>query len=303
MKAMKFTFLAAAVVSSFVLCSGSMSWGNYYQKGRHICEDFQRAKQNYRANPESLSFEIAYAACLVIRDQGSDASEGMRHMHRVADRHNHVFAALFIAEYIETDGRFTLPIDIDKIDEAIHAYFRVGAIINREPGYPHSKPINYFVYEKYDQMELRAYHRIPQLYGAKYNLGFYGLYNKNLMTSASYKGKRNLPTYSKYSPYTQDSLIRAIQSADRCSNLPKKRHFKPNYHEFYRKNCGILKELALALQPMEEKRLVLLNTESCRRDLPNCKEYNELHKRIEDIMIQKSSEINALSDAYDLTIF
>ncbi len=300
MKTVKFSLLLTALVSSFVLCFASSGWGTSYTKGRYTCEDFEEAERLYRSDSKNVNNQIYYAGCLVLNGK---PHEGMFLMHNLADRYNHVFAALFIAEYIESGGDFELPVDVDKISEGIHAYGRVLAFVNFDPRYPLSEPIDYKIYENKNQMELRAYHRIPQLYNVKYILGFYGLYNKHLMTSVSYKGNRNLDEFSKYNPYTQDSLIQAIESANRCINLPKKRHFKTNYYEFYKKSCQIEKERALAIQPLEEKRLVLLATESCRRDLPNCKEYNEVHNQIETIMEQKASEINALSDAYDLTIF
>ena len=303
MKPTRFRLLVTTLVLSFLLCSGSAGFGNSYTKGRHTCEDFKEAERLYKKDSKSINYQLLMGICLVLRGQGNDAAEGMSLIHHVADRYNHVLAALFIAEYIDSGGDFELPIDINQISEAIHAYGRVLAFINFDPRYPFGEPIYYIIYERSNQMELRAYHRIPRLYTAKYILGFYGLYHQHLMTSAGYKGKRDLPTFSKYSLYTQDSLIKAIESADRCINLPKKRHFKTRYYEFYRKSCQIGKEQALALQPLEEKRLVLLATESCRRDLPNCREYNELHEQMRSIIRGKNSELIALSKSYNMSVF
>ncbi len=300
MKPIKFTLLVTTLAASFVLCLSTAGWGNYYKKGRHVCEDFEKAERLYRKDSESINYQLIYGACLTLADK---PQEGMPVVHNIADRYNHVLAALFIAEYIESGGDFELPVDMDKISEGIHAYGRVLAFINFEPRYPFGDPISYRLYESIHQMELRAYHRIPQLYRVKYILGFLGLYHQHLMTSISYKGKRNLNTYPKYTPYTQDSLTRAIESADRCINLPKKRHFKTNYYEFYKKSCQTAKEWALAIQPLEEERLVLLATESCRRDLPNCKEYNEVHGQIRSILREKSSEWIALSKSYNMSLF
>ena len=111
-----------------------------------------------------------------------------------------------------------------------------------------------------------------------------------------------MQTFSKYSPYTQDSLDKVIASANRCLALPKKGHHRTRRYEFNKKACRISKEEAMALRPLEDKRLVLLATESCRRDLPNCKEYNELHKQMENIMIEKSSELIEASKFYNISI-
>ena len=298
MKAIRFSFLAAAVVSSFVLCSGSYGWGNVYTKGRYSC-DFEKAEQHYKANPKNISLEIAYAGCLLLRAQGNDVAEGMRSLYHKVERYNHVFAALLIAEFIESGGDFQIPIDMDKVNEAIYAYGRVLTYINRDPRYPTGEP-NYIIYERKNQMELRSYYHIPYLYVEKFYLGFHGLYREHLYTSISYNGDKNLPRFHKYSPYTQDSLEKTIESANRCLNLPKKWHFKSKHYEYYQKQCKLLKETAVVLQPLEDKRLVLLATESCRRDLPKCREYNELHKQMKSVIKQFASKGRALSKTYDI---
>ncbi len=166
--------------------------------------------------------------------------------------------------------------------------------------YPQSEPIDYTIDERSNQMELRAYYHIPMLYMEKFAVGFHSLYHKYLLTSPSYNGARNLPSFPEHSPYTQDSLDEVIRSADRCLSLPPKRHFKSNHYEYYQKQCRLLKETALALQPKETTRLRLLNTESCKRDLPNCREYNEIHQEIKGIIKKFAAEGIALSAQYNI---
>ncbi len=303
MKPLKFTFLVTAIAASFVLCSGSLSWGNVYTKGRNSCEDFAKAEKRYNSKPQSINYEIGYGICLALRAQGNDVAEGLIRLRRIAKQNNHVFAALFVTEYVETDGRFQTPIDFDNINEAIFGYGQVLAYVNWEGNsYPQSEPIDYTIYERSNQMELRAYYRIPHLYKSKFQLGFYGTYHRYLLTSLSYTGKRDLPTFPKYSPYTQHSLDKAIESANRCLSLPPKRHFKPNRYSFTKKACEILKKEAIALRSLEDKRLVLLATESCRRDLPNCKEYNEIHQQIKRVMIEKNSNLIAASKLHNISL-
>ncbi len=302
MKPMKFTLLVTAVAASFVLCSGSLSWGNVYTKGRYTCPDFAEAERLYKSEPQDIDYEIYYATCLAIRARGNDAAEGLSRLRRIAKQHNHPFAALFVTEYVETGGRFQAPIDFDNINEAILGYGQVLTYINWEPQYPHGDPIDYILDERRNQMELRAYYRIPRLYLGKFTLGFDGTYHRHLLASPGYKGKRDLPFYYKYTPYTQDSLDKVIESANRCLALPKKRHHKTRRYDFNKKACRNAKEEALALRPLEDKRLVLLATESCRRDLPNCKEYNELHKQMENIMKEKSSELIEASEFHNISI-
>ena len=300
MKAVKLSLLVTALISSFVLCFGSYSWGDVYKKGEHVCSNFEEIKQLLRRDPKDISLEIGYAICLVLRGQGNDVAEGMRSLYHKVERHNHVFAALFIAEFIESGGDFQIPIDENKINEAIHAYGRVLTYINFDPRYPHGEPIDYTIWERGNQMELRAYYHIPYLYINKFALGFHGLYHEYLLTSISYKGKRDLPRFHKYSSYTQDSLDKTIESANRCLALPKKRHFKSKHYEYYQKQCGLMKEAAIGLRPLEDKRLVLLATESCRRDLPKCREYDVLHKQIKGVIKKYSSESSELSRAYNI---
>ena len=83
---------------------------------------------------------MLHAACLVLRGQGNDAVEGMNRFHHILNTTEHVFAALFIAEFIESGGDFEIPIDVTKINEAILAYGKVLAIINRNPRYPAAGP-------------------------------------------------------------------------------------------------------------------------------------------------------------------
>jgi len=227
---------------------------------------------------------MAYGACLALRGQGNDAPEGLSRLPRIARQHNHPFAALFVTEYVETGGRFEFPIDFDNINEVIFGYGQVLAYVNRDPEYPYGDTIDYKLYESKVQMELKAYYRIPQLYKSKFILGLGGLYNQHLLTSPGYKGKRDLPLYYKYTPYIQDSLDKIMESANRCLALPRKRHHRTRRYEFNKKACRISKEEAMALRPLEDKRLLLLATESCRRDLPNYKEYNDLHKQMGNIM-------------------
>ena len=301
MKPIKLTLLVTALAASFVLSFGSLSWGQNYTKGRHTCDGFAEVERLYKSEPQDIDWEMVYGVCLSLRGQGNDAAEGLSRLRRIAKQNNHALAALFVTEYVETGGRFQAPIDSDNINEAIFGYGQVLAYINWEPKYPKGD-IDYTLYENAHQIELRAYYRIPHLYKSKFHLGFYGTYHRYLLTSLSYTGKRDLPTFPKYSPYTQHSLDKAIESANRCLSLPPKRHFKPNRYSFTKKACEIFKKEAIALRSLEDKRLVLLATESCRRDLPNCKEYSEIHRLMETIMIEKSSELIKASEFYNISI-
>ena len=298
MKTIKFSLLVTAVVSSFVLCFDSLSWSNSITKGRHTCDGFSEAEKLYKSKPQSINYEMVYGVCLSLNE---NAADGLSRLRRIAKQNNHALAALFVTEYVETGGRFQAPIDSDNINEAIFGYGQVLAYINWEPKYPKGD-IDYTLYENAHQIELRAYYRIPTLYRNKFIRGFDGTYRRYLLTSLSYTGKRDLPTYPQYSPYTQHSLDKVIESANRCLYLPPKSHFKPNRYSFNKKACKVLKEEAMELRSLEDKRLVLLATESCRRDLPNCKEYNDLHKQMINIMIEKFTQLKAASKSHNISL-
>ena len=174
---MKFSLLVTALVSSFVLCSGSYGWGNVYTKGRYTC-DFAEIEKLYKSEPQDIGYKVGYGACLALTGNSAD---GLSRLRRIAKQNNHVFAVLFVTEYVETDGRFQAPIDFDNINEAIFGYGQVLAYVNWEGNsYPQSEPIDYTIYERSNQMELRAYYRIPHLYKSKFHLGFYGTYHRYL---------------------------------------------------------------------------------------------------------------------------
>ena len=279
MKPLKFSLIVTAVVVLSISLFSSASWGTSYTKGRYTCRNFERAERYYKSNPNNVDLEVAYATCLTL---SGNANEGMYLLRNVIEKSGHIFAALFVAEYTESDGRFALPIDVSKIDEAISAYGRVLSFINHDPKYPNTEPIDYRLYEEENQMELRAHYHVPQLYMSKFIEGFEGV--------------------QKYSLYTQDSLDRVIKEANTCLALERKPHFKPNYYAYSKEFCQIEKDAAMALQSLEEKRLVLLATESCKRDLPNCTEYNELYGQIDNILRQRASKWIASAKKHNVNL-
>ena len=143
----------------------------------------------YRAFPKNVDYEINHAICQVLK---GDREEGLRRLYHITNKHNYVFSAYFLSEYIEYGGDFKLPIDGDKIDEAIDAYFRVLFLIDLDPYYPR----DYLRYEFDGQMELQSYYRVPFLYMQKFALGALGLYREHLLNSPSYKEDKDLNNLS-----------------------------------------------------------------------------------------------------------
>ena len=267
---------------------GSLSLAENHANERFTCDNLERAKKLHEDLPNNINAEINYAICQVLI---GDREEGLRRLYHVTEKHNNVFSAYFLAEYIEYGGDFKMPIDGDKIDEAIDAYFRVLFLIDLTPYYPRG-------YERYEydgQMELQSHYRVPYLYMQKFAVGAGGLYREHLLNSPSYKGDRELNTYPKYSPYTLDSLGKVIKHANRCIALPKKSYFRQPHYDDHQEACRILKDTAEALLPLEEKRLNSLAVESCSDDVLKCQEHKKLLEgQITPLFVQAQEELKEI---------
>ena len=196
-----------------------------------------------------------------------------------------------VEKYISTGGTFEDTTDENNIIEAIEAYKRIVFFISLDPYYP---VIGNSLYEEESQIKLRTNYRIPLLYYSKFMYGAAGTDNMHLSRSPSYEGDRDLNTYPKYSPYTIDSLEQTIEFADQCLALSPKRHFQSDQYKNSKAGCQVFKEAATALLPLEYQRLVLLDTNSCSDDLPQCSEYQEIKSEIVSIIRQTTSEIDEI---------
>ena len=203
-------------------------------------------------------------------------------MESLAFKHNDVNAAYTIADYTATGGTLdTSKLKSNNFDEAPLAYGRVLFLIDRHPRYLYP----YLTVTEWDeQKELGAYYSWVLIQYLRFNYGIQGHHSWHLRQSPSYEGDRNLETHPKYSPYTIDSLNQTIEMAERCASLPLKRHYQPDHHQRVRAYCRLIKETSQTLLPMERERLRLLNIESRKRDLPKCKDYDEIIDKISAII-------------------
>ena len=259
-----------------LLCLPLLSGANLYKRGELECEDFSYAEREYKQNSENISAQVLYASCLVIK--GEDTN-GLARLYHLSDHQSSVTASFFLAEYLETDGRFERPISDKHLDEAIKYYFRALALIKLIPTYPEP---DYWSYERSDQIELSSVYSVPYLYAVKYALGLTGAHCRQTL---QYGHKEDCLTYPKYSPYTLDSLSQVVRYATECANLPNKKHFKPAHYTAFKQSCPLLKEMALAIIPLEEKRQELARQDHCK-DLneSRCPEYYETRQKIHDLM-------------------
>ena len=258
------------------------------RRGEQGC-DFSEAKKFYEQDSEDLGNQVLYATCLVIK--GEDAN-GLARLYHLADNKSSVSASFFLAEYLETDGRFRNPTTRNKLNEAIQYYLHTQAIIALIPNYPEP---DYFFHERNYQIQLNSIFRVPNLYLWKYELGANGDYRKHLLQSPSYQGDQNTNTYPKYNTLMWDSLNKMILHAEKCTNLPKKRHFDPKFYKATIEACLLFKELALTLMPLEEKRQEILRQAHCK-DLNkiNCPEYYKTHWEIKNHITDYSETIKGI---------
>ena len=282
-----------ALLLFFSLSFSSLSEATSYTRGTWYCDNFEEAREDHKAYPDSVDLEMGYSMCLITKGEDNEALIRLRH---IVKNQNNVEAASLIAYYIRTDGRLDGSTDENRLDEAIQAYFKVLSLIDFDPNYPYD---GYIAYERESQTELNATSLVPQLYMAKFWDGAHGLYNQHLLKSPSYKGDRDLKTYPQHSPYTIDSLNKVIKFANECLALPGKPHFQRNAYIAHREACQILKDAGTALRPLQEQKLVLLAGESCK-DLPQCPEYDELGDKTGLLLKQTFSRLKNIFAALQL---
>lgn len=287
---------AAAALVCLLLSAAGSALADSDSRGNWLCSDadFEIVKDNYRAHSDDVNSRIDYAHCLIVK--GRD-SEGLAILHNIvkhSDQPARVRAAWKVASYVKTGGIFEDTTDENNINEAIEASLKVIFFITSDRNYPDGNEI----YEAESQMELKTHYRLPLLYFEKFKKGAKGTDNIRLLTSPSYEGDRDLRTYPEYSPYTINSLERMIEFADVCIDLPLKRHFQHRVYEETKAECRVLKEAAQALLPLERERLVLLNTDSCSDDLPQCVEHREVKSDIISIIRKANAEVREIIERH-----
>ncbi len=232
-------------------------------------------EQAYHAHPEHNATSMNYAHCLIFNGDKEKALVFIQDL----DNRGYIPGAFYMAKHIQTGGTFETR-DYDRLNETIVAYLRVISLIERAYDYPQFNGQNFdgalLWYEQTDSMELSSYYNVSVSYFNKFTKGANGAHNLYLMQSPNYSGGRDLNTYPTYNLYTEDSLEKTIEHANRCLSLPMKDYFIEEVYRFYQSACQVLKDSAQALLPLEGERLSFLNKRSCQGDLTNCEEYNDL---------------------------
>ncbi len=235
----------------------------------------QEWEEEYHYSPESKADMMNYAHCLIFNGGKEKALAFIQDL----DNQGYIPGAFYMAKYIQHQWNYGTR-DYEQLNETIVAYLRVISLIEGTFDYPRFNGQNFDTvllwHEQTDQMELNSHYQVPMTYFDKFGSGAEGIYNLYLMQSPNYNGERNLNTYPTYNLYTEDSLEKTIEHANRCLSLPMKDYFIEELYRFYQSACQVLKDSAQALLPLEGERLSLLNKRSCRDALPDCQEYNDL---------------------------
>ena len=277
--------LAAGLAASL---APSPAFANSYKRGDFSCSDFQDTEKRYQSKPTGGT-AVAYALCLLARNQGDDVRALTILDSEIAK--GHVSAARDKAVYVTTGGTMNQrKLDDRYYNEGLQAYEQVLFLINSKPDYPRG----FVITEKEEQHELEAYYYLVRISYMKFIAGLNGTENALFLQSASYKGDRNLKLYPQYRPYTVDSLEKTMEHASICSNLPKKPYHKPLLYKKTMIYCRVMKEYAKQLLPLERERLTILNNKSCMRDIKTCSNYQTLiQNKIDPFITKKEKEANS----------
>ena len=255
-----------SVIAFFVFAT-SPGFGTRYKSGSFGCADFESEEKAYMEqlnDPDpSVNVTLVYALCLLLKGEVTNnqdnVSKGMLILHGLDDQHSNIVANYWIARYHLSGGDFKSIADRN-LDLAAHYYSRTLAIIKTYNSYP---PLEYFMWEATDNIEMTAYYNLPLVYLAMFYRGVYGDYSVRLLNSPSYEGDRDLETYPEYRDNTMGYINLAIEHAGNCKNLPLKRHFKKPASPYFIKVCALYEEKAKLLKSAYMKRQLILNQDRC----------------------------------------
>jgi len=233
---------------AFFVFATSPGFGTVYRSGSFGCGDFEDTERQYQEqlnDPDpSVSVTLVYALCLLLKGEVTNnqdnVSRGMLILHGLADQHSNIVANYWIAEYHLSGGDF-ISIAGRNLDLAADYYSSTLAIIKTYNNYP---PLEYFMWEATNNIEMTAYYQLPLVYLAMFYKGVYGDYSVRLLNSPSYEGDRDLETYPEYRDNIMGYINLAIEHAGNCKNLPLKRHFEKPASPYYIKVCAMYEEKA-----------------------------------------------------------
>ncbi len=298
----KIVLLLSAI--AFFVFATSPGFGESYRSGSFGCVDFEDTERQYKEqlnDPDpSVNVTLVYALCLLLKGEVTknqyDVSKGMLILHSLADQHSNIVANYWIARYHLSGGDFKGIADRN-LDLAAHYYSSTLAIIKTYNSYP---PLEYFMWEATDNIEMTAYYQLPFVYLAMFYKGVYGDYSVRLLNSPSYEGDSDLETYPEYRDNIMGYINLAIEHAGNCKNLPLKRHFKKPASPYYIKVCAMYEEKAKLLKSAYMKRQLILNQDRCK-DIGSdetvfayCPEIDEAEQKIVDTydsIFEESKEI------------
>ena len=277
---------------AFFVFATSPGFGTVYRTGNLGCGDFEAEEKAYMEqlnDPDPyVSVTLVYALCLLakgeVNNNQDDVSKGMLILHGLADQHSNIVANYWIAKYHFSGGDFKGIADRN-LDLAADYYSSTLAIIKTYNSYP---PLEYFMWEATDNIEMTAYYKLPIVYLSMFYKGVSGDYRVRLLNSPSYEGDRDLEAYPEYRHNIMGYINLAIEHAGNCKNLPLKSHFDKSSSPYYIKVCAMYEEKAKLLKSAYMKRQLILNQNNCK-DIGSdetvyayCPEFYEVEQNIID---------------------
>lgn len=265
----------------------------------HISDSLYVTPQEFRVR--SFDSAINFAFCLLVGGHSfakstTETVSGGTILQYLADQ-GHVPALFLRAHLIETGGTFErLDLHISDIaydhpnslENAEAAWGRTLAKI-KAGGHPNPE-WGHEWYESNWNIELESYRRYAASWWTQFHYQVHAQERQWLASSPSYTGNRN-SWYFRPNDYALDSLNKARAAFQDCARLENKSHFNGSYYQRVVEICRTYADKASALEPlMREWRGYMFDT-SCRSDLPQCDEFQELKNRMAAIAPELGGEI------------
>ena len=282
MKYLKIGIVCAIGAFSF------LSLGNSYKRGNWTCNDFNKAEEKYRQDPEGYGVENVYGFCLIVA--GRD-SEGLYHLEN-ARRKGNLLSSFNLAEYYRTGGTFKVSPPSADLQRAIDLFLETIDRINKHRGYP----IGYTSTEEGQHTEHASHFMVVHLHFKKYVWGVNGAENFRLNGSQE-SHEEGQETYPEYRDETIENLNQVIQYADNCINLPRKTYHQERKYRQFASACRLFKNQAeTLLDGLEQRRRALVNDPACYTNLNDCEAYKKVMSQMEIIVSEGTQQRKAIFD-------
>ena len=282
MKYLKIGIVCAIGAFSF------LSLGNSYKRGNWTCEDFNRAEEKYRQDPEGWGAENFYGYCLVVAGRDKEGLALLESSRRKGD----LTSSFDLAGYYRTGGTLEFSPSSADLPRAIDLFLETIDRINNHRGYP----IGYTDTEEGEHTEHASHFMVVHLHFKKYVWGVNGA-GRFRLNGSQESHEEGRETYPEYRDETIENLNQVIQYADNCINLPRKTYHQEHKYRQFASACRLFKNQAeTLLGGLEQRRRALVNDPACYTNLNDCEEYHEVMPQIVSIISEGKRQRKAIFD-------